>query len=77
MFDFQGFMQFANNPQAYIQKMGIPNNVGNNPDDIIQYMMNSGKLSQQQYNSMVQQANAIQKMPYFSQFIQSHTTLPH
>ena len=71
MFPFQEFMQFATNPGQYLINKGIniPQNQAQNPDQIIQYMMNNGLLSQQQYNQAVNQRNQLQKDPSFMQFI--------
>ena len=77
MFDFIGFMQFMNNPMGYaMQKFNIPNGAVNNIDQIPQYLMNQGKLSQQQYNQVIQQANQLQKSPQFMQFI-NRLNSPH
>ena len=56
----QGFMsqfnQFWSNPVEYLSKRGININgmssqdIMNNPNEIVQQMMNSGKISQEQYN---------------------------
>ena len=35
---------------------------GGNPDEMIQNMLNSGRISQQQYNAAVQRAQQIMKM---------------
>ena len=35
MFDFQGFMQFANNPMQYMINRGIPQNIASNPQKIL------------------------------------------
>lgn len=35
---------------------------GLNPDDVIQNLMNSGRISQQQYNDACQKAKLIQQM---------------
>lgn len=67
---FQNFMgsfqQFATNPQPFMSKMGVH---GNNPDQIIQQMMSSGKISQEQYNAARQAAQRIQSNPIFGQFM--------
>ena len=76
MFDFQGFMQFANNPMQYMINRGIPQNVASNPQNVIQYLMNNGQLSQQQYNNIVNQANQLQKTPQFMQFL-NNLNSPH
>ena len=77
MFPFQEFMRFASNPTQYMLNKGfkIPKETANSPDAIIQYMMNNGLLSQQQYNSAVNQKNLLQKDPNFMQFI--NRFLPH
>ena len=76
MFAFQGFNQFVNNYQQNMQKMGVPFEIMNNPNSIIQYLMNNGKLSQQQYNNAVQQMNALQKTPNFLQSLSSFFNTP-
>ena len=77
MFDYMGFIQFLNNPMGYaMNKFGIPNGAINNIDQIPQYLMNQGKLSQQQYNQILNQANQLQKTPEFMQFINKFNS-PH
>ena len=56
------FRQFMNNPAAYLQKMGMPQDIQNNPQAMIQHLMNSGKLSQDQYTQLQAQAKQIQSM---------------
>ena len=76
MFPFQEFLRFAYNPNQYMASKGfnVPINMLNDPNSAIQYMMNSGKLSQQQYNSAVNQYNQLKKNPQFTQFLNN---LPH
>jgi len=64
---FRGFM---GNPMGYIaqKNMGIPQEYMNNPDEAIQYLMNTGKLTQQQYNELNKTAKQIQNNPMFKQF---------
>lgn len=52
------FNKFRQNPQQYLfsRKINIPSEIINNPNQIIQYLMNNGQVSQQQYNSAMQQA---------------------
>lgn len=38
------------------------NSFNGNPQQIVQQMLNSGKITQQQFNSAVQKANQIMKM---------------
>lgn len=70
MFPIQQFLRFAMNPVQYFNQMGIqiPNNC-QTPDQMVQYFMNSGRLNQQQYNSIVQQSNQVKKDPQFNRFI--------
>lgn len=60
-FDMNGFMQgFQNFMQNRNQILG--GNTGNDPNAIIQNMMNSGRFSQQQYNAAQNIARQIQNM---------------
>ena len=56
------FRQFMNNPQAYLPKMGMPQNIQNNPQAMIQYLMDNGKLTQDQYQQFQSQARQLQAM---------------
>lgn len=49
--------QIKQNPIQFLAQRGmnIPSNL-NNPNDIIQHLMNSGKISQEQYNQAVKMA---------------------
>ena len=48
-------MAIRQNPmQALLQRgFNVPANLCNNPNAIIQYLLNSGQVSQQQYNNAV------------------------
>ena len=49
--------QFKNNPMAMLsQRYNIPQNL-NNPNDIIQYLLNTGQVSQSQVNNAMQMRN--------------------
>ena len=65
------FRQFIVDPMGYIMQknMGIPQKYMNNTDEAIQYLMNTGKLTQQQYNEVNEVAKKIQNNPMFKQFI--------
>ena len=41
-------MQAMKNPQAFLSKMGLPQEVINSPQDAANYLMQSGKVSQAQ-----------------------------
>lgn len=55
---FRAFMQ---NPMQFMlqRKINVPAEYMNNPDAIIQYLMDSGKLSQTQYNQAKQIAEGM------------------
>ena len=59
---FQQFQQFRQNPMQWLTSRGVqvPQEIAGNPDAIIQYMMNNGRLSQQQYNQAAQMARQLQ-----------------
>ena len=65
------FQRFMGDPMGYVMQknMGIPQEYLNNPDETIQYLMNTGKLTQQQYNEVNEVAKKIQNNPMFKQFI--------
>ena len=53
---FDGLMSFLKNPlQAWAGKgVNMPNNLSN-PDEMINYLLQSGKLTQEQYNKAYSQ----------------------
>lgn len=53
------FQQFMGNPAQMMQRSGlnIPQNISNDPNAIIQHLLSSGRMSQQQYNQLQQMAN--------------------
>ena len=56
------FKQFMANPGQHLAKMGIPQGMQNDPQAIIQQLMNSGRLSQDQYNQLQNTAKQFQAM---------------
>lgn len=58
MFNFmQIYSQFKQNPMAMLsQRYNIPQGM-NNPNDIIQHLLNSGQVSQAQVNQVMQMRN--------------------
>lgn len=58
----QMLQQLMQNPAAILQRAGmnIPTNL-NSPADIIQHLMNSGQVSQQQFERARQMAQAMKK----------------
>lgn len=64
------FRQVMSNPQQYVmQNLGIPQEIANNPDAIMQKMMKEGRVSQQQYNAARRAAQQIQNNPMFGQLM--------
>lgn len=70
MSQFQGFVQ---NPAQYIMhnKINIPQQFQNNPDEMIKYMMNNGMISQQQYNMANEMSKKITDNPMFRMMIRN------
>ena len=65
-----GFKQMASNPAQYMmQKYGISKDIANNPNAIIQQMMQDGRLSQEQFEAARNTAMKIQNNPMFKQFM--------
>ena len=62
----QMFNQFKSSPIQALSKFGVPQGM-NNPNQITQYLMNTGKMSQQQYNQLQQMAGQLQNNPQFKQ----------
>lgn len=53
----QMYSQFKGNPMAMLsRRFNIPQNL-NNPQDIIQHLLNSGQISQEQVNQAMQMKN--------------------
>lgn len=67
---FRGFMQ---NPIQFMvqNKLNLPQNFNGNANDAIQYLMNSGQLSQEQYNWANGMAKRIQSNPQFAKLMQN------
>ena len=59
------FQQFRRNPAQFIS--GIPAQFQQDPRGAIQYLMNTGRLSQDQYNQAARLARQIQDNPQFRQ----------
>jgi len=63
------FQQFMQNPSAMLTRAGVPQQFASNPNQAIQYLMNNGRISQQQYNQA--QSMARQLGPQFQQFFKN------
>jgi hypothetical protein len=53
------FNVFMRNPLQYLlsKNINIPQQYANNPEGAVQYLMDSGKLSQEQFNYLMNQAS--------------------
>lgn len=72
MINIQKFMndysEMMKNPKQYVIKnMGISEDIADDPNKIIQKMMNDGKITQAQYDSARNAAMQIQNNPMFRQ----------
>jgi len=58
---FENFNTFLQNPVMYMMKskFKLPDNV-NNPNEIINHLMRSGQLSQNQYNQVYEKFKELQ-----------------
>ena len=63
--------QFMGNPSQYLMqgKLNIPQEYMNDPNEAIQYLMNTGKLTQEQYNWANNMAKQIQNNSTFKQLM--------
>lgn len=58
----QMMQQLKANPMAMLSKrFNIPQNMSNDPNQIIQHLMNTGQISQSQYNMANQQLKQLKK----------------
>ena len=68
------FNQFRQNPLSYMMqsKMNIPQNMQNSsPQEIQQYLLNSGAINQSQMNWAQNLARQIQSSPTFQQMMRN------
>ena len=65
---FQAYTQLRQNPSQFLQKMNIPQEYMNNPQGAIQHLMNTGRISQEQYNNANNKLKQMQNDPTFNQY---------
>lgn len=65
MIDFNMFFRqlqgVIQNPNQFLASRGLPQN----PQQAVQELLNSGRMTQQQFNQLKQTAEQIQNMPQF------------
>lgn len=59
------------NPAQFCQQNGLPPNAFQNPQAVIQQMMNSGRITQEQFNQVNQQMQQMRNNPQFMQMYNS------
>lgn len=65
---FQAYTQLMQNPSQFLQKLDIPVEYANDPNAVIQHLMKTGRISQEQYNNANAQLKNMQNNPMFKQF---------
>ena len=65
------FQSFMSNPIQFMaqRKLNIPQQYLNDPNGAIQYLMNSGRITQDQYNKAVNMSNQLQKDTNFMKML--------
>ena len=63
----QAFSQFRQNPMGFLmaRKLNIPPEFQNDYKGAVQYLLNTGQMSQNQLNALLSQARQIQDDPQF------------
>lgn len=56
------FQQYGFNQNSFLQSLQQIKSHGGDPNQMIQNMLNSGRITQAQYNTAVQKAQQIQQM---------------
>ena len=66
---FRGFMK---NPMQFMiqNRLNLPQNFNGNANDAIQYLMNNGQITQEQFNWAQGMAKKIQNDPKFQEMMQ-------
>lgn len=55
----QMLTQIKGNPAAMLSQYGVPQEIANNPQAAIQHLMNTGRVSQAQYDRAVSMAQSM------------------
>ncbi|MBQ2349436.1 MAG: hypothetical protein II392_01320 [Mycoplasma sp.] len=67
------FRSFMQNPTQFLMqsRLGLTPEMLQDPQQAIQQLMNQGKITQDQYNWAVNQANQIKNNPQINQYFQN------
>lgn len=67
------FRSFMQNPTQFLMqsRLGVTPEMLQDPQQAIQQLMNQGKITQDQYNWAVNQANQIKNNPQINQYFQN------
>ena len=57
--------QAAGNMPQMLARAGVPQNIQNDPNAIMQHLMNSGQLTQEQYNRLRDMAHMVENNPQY------------
>lgn len=57
---FQMVQQLQGNPQMILQRFGLPQNL-NTPQEVVQYLVNNGKVTQAQLDQFNSMYNSLKK----------------
>lgn len=55
----QMLTQIKGNPAAMLSQYGVPQEIANNPQAVVQHLLNTGRVSQDQYNRAVSMAQSM------------------
>jgi hypothetical protein len=68
MFNLFSQMQGAlMNPVQFLMSKGFPQDSLQNPEQTVQNLLNSGRMSQEQFNQFSEMSKQLQNMPQFRQ----------
>lgn len=57
--------QAAGNLPQMLTRAGVPQNIQNDPNAIMQHFMNNGRLTQEQYNRLRDMAHMVENDPQY------------
>lgn len=64
---FNQMQMLIQNPAQFIAARNLPQEMLTNPQAVVQNLMNSGRMTQEQFNQLRQTAQQLQNLPQFRQ----------